>query len=185
MNNWKVIPTIVIATVLIFGAGVFTGGFLVNYVKQAHPKKNSRLEVAPVTNAVAVAPTNVVAGTQIFKPSRSQEILSKDFLQRLDAELRLLPEQHEAIQKIINDGQTQVKKSMNDARLEIRDVLKPDQLRQFDEMVKRPNKKNAGGLNSGLSPEAQVLLLEAQRMKALEAARASLLPPPAALTNAP
>ena len=41
MNNWKVIPTIVFATVLIFGAGVFTGGILVNYVKQPHPDRKS------------------------------------------------------------------------------------------------------------------------------------------------
>ena len=38
MNDWKVIPTIVLATVLIFGAGVVTGGILVDYVKQAHPR---------------------------------------------------------------------------------------------------------------------------------------------------
>ena len=32
MNNWKVI----FATVVIFGAGVITGGLLVNYVNYSH-----------------------------------------------------------------------------------------------------------------------------------------------------
>lgn len=141
MNNWKVIPTIVLATVLIFSAGVFTGGFLVNSVKTSKPKKNTRSEAAQTNNPAAILSTNAVA-VQPPKPARAPEILSKEFLQRLDVELRLMPEQHEAIQKIINDGQREVKKAMNDARLEIRDVLKQDQLKQFDAMVK-PNKKPA------------------------------------------
>jgi len=33
VNDWKVIPTIVLTTVLSFGAGVFSGGMLVDYVK--------------------------------------------------------------------------------------------------------------------------------------------------------
>jgi len=206
VNDWKVIPTIVIATVLIFGAGVFSGGFLVNYVKQAHPKKNSKPEAASTTNAVASAPTG--------KSQRPPEILNKDFLQRLDTELHLLPEQHEVIQKIINDGQTQVKKAMNDARLEIRDVLKPDQLKQFDEMIRRPAKsatKNdfqerlqrimastnvegqlpnaivprAPRYQPRLSPEAQVLLMEAERAKAQAEIPNPVPLPPAELTNAP
>lgn len=204
MNDWKVIPTIVIATALIFGAGVLSGGLLVNYVKQTHPKKNSKVEAASATNAVVSAPAS--------KPQRPQEILNKDFLQRLDSELHLMPEQHEVIQKIINDGQAQVKKAMNDARLEIRDALKPDQLKQFDEMIRRPVRSAIkssfqerlqaiiGSTNSSaslpaprapryqpsLSPEAQALLIEAERAK-VQAEIPSPVPlrPPPALTNAP
>ena len=50
-------------------------------------------------------------------------------------------DQHEPIQKIINDGQNQMRKVVQDARLEIREVLTPDQRKQFDELMKRPFRK--------------------------------------------
>lgn len=146
MNNWKVIPTIVLATVLIFGAGVFTGGFLVNYVKQSHPKpvKRQVATVAPTNSVSLVTTTN----PPVVKLPKPPEILSKDFLQRLDIELRLTVEQREVIQKIINEGQNQMRKAMQDARLEIREILAPDQLKQFDELMKRSFKRSIFGTNS-------------------------------------
>ena len=45
MNNWKVI----FATAVIFGAGVVTGGLLVNYVTYSHPKNNPRRPAATAT----------------------------------------------------------------------------------------------------------------------------------------
>jgi uncharacterized membrane protein len=132
VNNWKVI----FATAVIFGAGVVTGGLLVNYVTYSHPKNTPRRPAAlaaahPATNQ----PPRLVDAA---KPPRMPEILSRPFLQRLDEDLRLLPDQHEAVQKIINDGQNLMRKVIQDARLEIREVLTPQQRKQFDEMVKRP-----------------------------------------------
>lgn len=138
MNDWKVIPTIALTTVLIFGAGVFTGGFLVNSFKPVHNntgKKNLRAENPVPTNSTS-------ASSQKPPNARLPELLSKAFLQRLDDELHLTSEQHEAVQKIINEGQNQMRKVMQDSRLEIREVLTPDQQKQFDELVKRPFKKN-------------------------------------------
>ncbi len=133
MNNWKVIPTIVLATVLIFGAGVFSGGMLVNYVKSGHPRPGLRRPVAPVqTNAVPA--TNAAPA----RPLRPPEILSTGFLQRLDGELHLSKDEHEAIQKIVGDGQNEMRKVVQDARLEIREVLTADQRQQFDDLMKRP-----------------------------------------------
>ena len=152
MNNWKVIPTIVIATVLIFGAGVFTGGFLVNSVKPAHAKKNK--EAVAANNSVMVtnvAPTNSFSQS-VGKFQRLPEILSKEFLQRLDTELKLTHEQHEAVQKIISEGQGQMKKAMNAARLEIREVLMPEQQKQFDTQLKRPPRKPGLGANPTIVP---------------------------------
>jgi hypothetical protein len=136
VNDWKVIPTIVFATVLIFGAGVFSGGILVDYVKQPHPRPvNKRPAGAGQTNFVSAAnSTNAAA----FRPIRPPEVLGKDFLQRLDGDLHLAKDQHDAIQKIISDGQNQMRKVLQDARLEIREVLTPEQQHQFDELVKRP-----------------------------------------------
>ncbi|MDR3456630.1 MAG: hypothetical protein P4N60_04235 [Verrucomicrobiae bacterium] len=135
MNNWKVIPTIVLATVLIFGAGVITGGLLVNQVQKTHPK--AARKPAPAAEARPPA-TNTVASTNELAKLRPPEILSKRFLQQLDAELALKAAQRDAISKIIDDGQNQMRKTMQDARLEIREVLTPEQRLQFDELVKRP-----------------------------------------------
>jgi uncharacterized membrane protein len=144
VNNWKVIPTIVFATVLIFGAGVFTGGMLVDYVKQARPKQAAKHP--PAAPASPVVSTNA-AGPQA-RPPRPPEILSKDFLQRLDNELHLDKDEHDAVQKIINDGQNQMRKVIQDSRLEIREVLTPAQREQFDELIKRPFHKPIFGSNA-------------------------------------
>jgi Spy/CpxP family protein refolding chaperone len=134
VNNWKVIPTIVFATVLIFGAGVFTGGILVDYVKQARPHPGATRSKPPAQASTA-APTNNSALSFTRQPP---QVLSKDFLQRLDGELHLTKDEHEAVQKIISDGQNQMRKVLQDSRLEIREVLTPEQRDQFDELMKHP-----------------------------------------------
>jgi Spy/CpxP family protein refolding chaperone len=143
VNDWKVIPTIAFATVLIFGAGVFTGGMLVDYVKRAHPRMALNHQPPPA----AVAATNLVSPPSARPPSPPQ-VLSKDFLQRLDTEIRLTKDQHEAVQKIIGDGQYQMRKVVQDARLEIREVLTPEQREQFDQLMKRPFHKPLFGTNA-------------------------------------
>jgi hypothetical protein len=136
VNDWKVIPTIVLTTVLIFGAGVFSGGMLVNYVKQARPHQNAQhsnnKSSGPASNP---APTN---GPGALPTRPPPQVLNKDFLQRLDTELHLTKDQHEAIQKIITDGQNQMRKVLQDSRLEMREVMTPDQRDQFDELMKKP-----------------------------------------------
>jgi len=148
VNDWKVIPTIVFTTVLIFGAGVFTGGFLVDYVKQTHPHvaaaKPRPAPVVQITNTPAV--TN--PPPQTVHPAKPPEILSKDFVQRLSTDLHLTKEEHEAIQKIVNDGQNEIRKVVQDARLEIREVLTPQQLVEFDLLMKRPFHKPLFGTNA-------------------------------------
>jgi Spy/CpxP family protein refolding chaperone len=141
VNNWKVI----FATVVIFGAGVITGGLLVNYVQHSYPKTPHRPAAAAEARPSVTNPAPHPADAA--KP-RLPEILSKQFLQRLDEELHLAPEQHEAIQKIIGDGQNQMRKVIQDARLEIREVLTPEQRRGFDELVKRPPRRPVSGTNA-------------------------------------
>lgn len=140
MNNWKVIPTIVLATVLIFGAGVVTGGVLVNYVKQGHPRTAAKHPNSPPLNAWG---TNNAA-----RPPSPPQILSKEFLQRLEGEMQLTKEEHEVIQKIISDNQNLMRKVVQDARLEIREALTPGQRDQFDELMKRPFHKPLFGTNA-------------------------------------
>jgi uncharacterized membrane protein len=147
MNNWKVI----FATVVIFGAGVLTGGLLVNYVQHSNyklkHKTEAKTEPCPITNSVA---TNaVIHPAETNKPPRLPEVLSKQFLQNLDEGLHLTKEQREAVQKIIAEGQNQMRKTIQDARLEIREELTPEQQKQFDELMKRPvHKPIVGGTNA-------------------------------------
>jgi Spy/CpxP family protein refolding chaperone len=141
VNNWKVI----FATVVIFGAGVITGGLLVNYVQHSRPKA-ARHPAAMVE--VHPALTNQLLRQADAPKPRLPEVLNKQFLQRLDEELHLATNQHEAIQKIIGDGQNQMHKVIQDARLEIREVLTPEQRKKFDELVKRPVHKPIFGTNA-------------------------------------
>jgi uncharacterized membrane protein len=131
VNNWKVI----FATVIIFGAGVITGGLLVNYVQHSYKKPvRAKAVTANAETRPSARPTD---NTKLRPP----EILSKQFLQQLDASLHLETEQREAVQKVISDGQNQIRKVIQDARLEIREILTAEQRRQFDELVKRPFRK--------------------------------------------
>ncbi len=132
MNNWKVI----FATVVIFGAGVITGGLLVNYVQNSRPKAVHR----PLAEMAASATNQMVRPPDAPK-LRAPEILSKQLLQRLQNELQLAPEQNAAIQKIISEGQNRIRRVIQDSRLEIRAVLSPDQQQQFDDLMKRQFRK--------------------------------------------
>lgn len=139
MNNWKVI----FATVVIFGAGVITGGLLVNYANNSRPRAVHK----PAAEARAAATNQIARPSETAKP-RPPEILSKALLQRLEDDLHLAPEQHTAIQKIIGEGQNQMRKVIQDSRLEIREVLTPEQQKQFDELMKRPFRKALLNTNS-------------------------------------
>lgn len=152
MNDWKVIPTIVLTTVLIFGAGVFTGGMLVDYVKQNHPRMGVRRQNG---NSTAPASPSTNGFSAQAKPVRPPEMLTKEFLQRLDNDLRLTKEEHEAVQKIIGDGQNQMRKVLQDVRLEMREALTTQAKRdQFDELVKRPFHKPIFATNAPPSAPA-------------------------------
>jgi hypothetical protein len=153
VNSWKVI----LATIVIYGAGVVTGGLLVNHVHHSYARNPKRTEAAaPFTNSIS--PTN---GQAASKPPRAPEILSKQFLQRLDAELHLTVDQHDAIQKIITDSQNLMHKTVLDARLEIREQLTPDQWSQFDELVKRPPRRPPNPTNAPPANAPVVVLTNA------------------------
>lgn len=152
MNSWKII----LATIVIYGAGVMTGGLLVHHIDHGHPKGPKRTDT-PGTAAVATSgsPTNAntTAGNGTNNPSLTvtrhlPDVMNKQFLQRLDAELHLTPEQREAIQKIITDSQNLMHKTVQDARLEIREQLTPEQRSLFDELVKRPPHRPPNATNA-------------------------------------
>jgi uncharacterized membrane protein len=148
VNNWKVI----FATVVIFGAGVITGGLLVDYVH--NPRHKAPHKPAEASGAHVSATNQVVHPPEISNP-RPPETLSRQFLQQVDEALCLKPDQREAIQKIMSDGQNEIHKVIHDSRLEIREVLTPEQQKQFDELVKRPFRKPIFNTNNpAISPPA-------------------------------
>jgi Spy/CpxP family protein refolding chaperone len=144
MNSWKII----LAIVVIFGAGVLTGGLLVNYVDLSHFKDNQR----PPDEVIPQPQTNNHDPGQPRPPDslkpRQPEILGKQFVQQLDTTLHLTREQRAAIAKIVADGQErnreiwtnvapQMHKMLQDVRQQIREQLTPEQRKQFEELVKR------------------------------------------------
>jgi Spy/CpxP family protein refolding chaperone len=145
VNNWKVI----FATAVIFGAGVITGGLMVNYVQHGgkkipHNKPAALAEAQPAgTNQSIRLPENA-------KP-RTLEVWNKQFLQQLSEPLSLTSEQKEEIQKIITDGQSQIRKAVQDARQNIRERLTPEQQQRYDELMKRPVRRPPASTNAPAS----------------------------------
>jgi Spy/CpxP family protein refolding chaperone len=144
MNSWKII----LAIVVIFGAGVLTGDLLVNYVEQSQPKdiQRSADEVTPHPQANN-RDLDQPRPQDLPKP-RPVEMLGKQFVQQLDNTLHLTREQRAAVAKIVADGQErnreiwtnvapQMHKMLQDVRQQIREQLTPEQRKQFEELLKR------------------------------------------------
>jgi Spy/CpxP family protein refolding chaperone len=142
MNSWKIIP----AVMVIFGAGVLTGGLLVNYVDQGH-QENGRFAFWKANpRAPAADPSQAQPGD--LPHPRTPEMWRKDFLEHLDEKLKLTPEQHAAISKIIAEGQEQnreiwtnvaprMHQEMELVQQRIREELTPEQQKQFAALIKQ------------------------------------------------
>jgi Spy/CpxP family protein refolding chaperone len=124
VNTWKVI----FATVIIFGAGVVTGGLLVKYSVQtpSRPHGPANRAVQPIS----------AGGIRI------------DFLRRVERELNLTADQREQIDKVITASQERSKKLMEPIQPKIREelqqtreqfraILNPEQKIRFDELLKQ------------------------------------------------
>jgi hypothetical protein len=140
MNSWKIIP----AVMVIFGAGVLTGGLLVNYVDQGH-RGNGPFPFWK-TNPRAQAGEQAPPGD--LPHPRTPEMWRKDFLGHLDEKLKLTPEQHAAISKIIAEGQEQnreiwtniaprMRQEMELVQHRIRGELTPEQQKQFETLTRQ------------------------------------------------
>jgi hypothetical protein len=142
MNSWKVI----LATVVIFGAGVLTGGLLVNYVV----RENGPDARFPFWREYPHAPNGdhgQPAPGELSRP-RPPEIWRKEFIEHLDKALRLTPEQHAAISKIVAEGQEQnreiwtnvapkLREEMEQVQQRIRAELTPEQQKRFEQMTRQ------------------------------------------------
>jgi hypothetical protein len=141
VNTWKVI----LATLVIFGAGVITGGLLVTYSDSVMRRSHKAAVPDKAKRVVSPAPN---AARDIRVPLPPNIILRKDFLERLDHELKLNAEQRDHIEKILGEGQErikavtqkfepQVREELAETREKIRAELRPEQQELFTELLKR------------------------------------------------
>jgi len=148
VNEWKVI----FATVIIFGAGVISGGLLVNYADLSHEKSLPPAQLPlEATNTTPAVPVNHSAKAATGSKLRLPEILSKQFVDRLEVDLQLTLGQRAEVEKIIADSQDDMRKVVQDvrqdARQKIREKLTPEQKKRFDDLFKMRHdfKKPANG----------------------------------------
>ena len=131
MNNWKVI----LATMVIFGTGVVTGGLLVRQADHGRDRRPQR--AGAMVHSAQAAPAGV---------------MRIEFLRRMEQELVLTPEQRDPIDKVLKDGQERMKKLMDTVEPrrreefkrtmeEFRAVLTPEQHKRFDELVKQQQQR--------------------------------------------
>jgi Spy/CpxP family protein refolding chaperone len=142
MISWKVI----LATVVIFGAGVLTGGLLVNYVDNQHRDHARSLFERGNPHPQMEGKGQPHPG-DLSRP-RSPEMWRKDFLGHLDEALKLTPEQRAAISKIIAEGQERnreiwtnvvpkMRQEMEQVHQRIRAELTPEQQKEFEALVRQ------------------------------------------------
>jgi Spy/CpxP family protein refolding chaperone len=119
VNTWKVI----LATLVIFVAGVITGGLLVAHSEHLRPRR----PLHP-TNAHPTQPMSA-GGVKL------------DFLRRIQRELDLTAEQQARVDQIISQGQERARGLMRDevqkTKEEFREALTPEQRTRFDELLKQ------------------------------------------------
>jgi len=145
---WKVI----LATLVIFGTGVVTGGLLVGVIGRinVHPRFAPLLDHA--AHATPTGPTANPDRVVLPMGTPPRRALSKEFLERLNRELKLSPEQRQQVEEILTTGQEHTKAiwekvapemraEMKETREQIRAVLSPEQNARFQELMKaRPAK---------------------------------------------
>jgi len=149
VNVWKII----LATVVIFGAGVITGGLLVNHSDRAKLRKIRAIQTAPQqsqwTPPLREFPRRADKELQLSLEQRRIE-----FLLNVTRELKLTPEQRERIERLVHESQErtrqlweqvgpQMRKELTVVREEIREELTPQQRKRFEELMKRQQARRA------------------------------------------
>jgi hypothetical protein len=155
-NTWK----IVLATVVIFGAGVGTGGLLVNYADRAKIQRVIRQQAAR-TNW-QLGPREVLQrGERELRPMMEKQRM--DFTLRASRELQLTPEQQEHVEQIVREGQERTRvfwekaapelhKHLQDVREQIRAELTPEQRKKFEQLLRQ--QARAADAKPGPTPSA-------------------------------
>lgn len=154
---------IVFATVVIFAAGVVTGGLLVNHANRSRLQRGTK--TAAAKSNWQPAPREVVQREQReLRPMLEQQRM--EFILHVHKELQLTPEQRERIEKIVREGQErskalwekaapEMRKNMQEVREQIRAELKPEQRKKFEQLQKQMQSRpteTASGSGVGSAP---------------------------------
>jgi hypothetical protein len=190
VNTWKVI----LATLVIFVAGVVTGGLLVSYSDRAQQKqRRPSLRESPNRPMGNASGPNLRDGQRPASlPNRLPHGLSMEFLQKLDNELHLTSDQRERIEKIITTGQQrnkelweriapELRREIAESQKRIREELTASQRVRFEELMKqRPPRKGDETAQPDRRPRDQ---RDLRRFVPPREAPASNAPPPRSLDN--
>ncbi len=124
---------VILATVVIFAAGVVTGGLLVRSLDH-----EQNVTMPPARPSVTPRPV----------PASYQGFVRVEFLRRMERELELTPGQRERVDAVLKESQERTKKLMEPVapqlreevqrtKQEFRDLLTPAQCARFDELVRQ------------------------------------------------
>jgi len=169
VNTWKII----LATLVIFGSGVITGGLLVTHnerVKQRQfwmlnridKNRQARAEVREPNLPPPGGNSNPAAEQRPRQPNLLPAMLRMDLLQRMEGHMDLTTGQREKIEEILREGQEHTRQIMDPVQAElqkqvrttrdrIREVLTDEQKPRFDELM-RPQRRG----DEPLSPERRM-----------------------------
>lgn len=182
MKVWKVI----LATLVIFSAGVFAGVKIAemrhaNFRAMFHERWQHESPERPPM--VANSPSAAVGTNRppLDMPSRRGPFrnMGRDFMERIDRELQLAPEQRKRIETILDESRKQtreiwskiepeMREEMKKSRELIREVLRSDQNQHFDELMKHAPRPPRDGqrTNAVPSPRGDEPSPQAQEMPA-------------------
>jgi hypothetical protein len=141
VNSWKVI----LATMVIFGTGVVTGGLLVHYsegIRVPHPGHAS----------------GISRQAQLPNPG----VLRFEFLRRAGRDLELTTDQRERLDKIIKESQERARRvtapflreEVQRTKTEFREVLTPEQRTKFDDLLKQQQQQQQQRAREQRHPQA-------------------------------
>ncbi len=151
MNTWK----IVLATLVIFIAGIITGASLVKFAQGRGGRMNARPQPEFNQPNNPGRPENPNRrndpeftnrpGEQLGQPP---SLLNRQFVLGLDRQLKLTPEQRDKVEKLMVEGQERIRqmrsnlepemrKEMQSVNEQIKAILTPEQRQQFERIMKQ------------------------------------------------
>lgn len=143
MKIWQVI----IATLVIFGAGVVAGGVLVSYSDRAQHRSVRFHKPEQHRTGGSISNSRDEKFPQAFNlPPHGG--LRTNFVEKLQHDLKLTPEQHLHIEKIVAESQERTRelwkqagqpfrKEVQETKEKIRAELTPEQREKFEELTQR------------------------------------------------
>ena len=133
MSPWKVI----LATMVIFACGVMTGAMLTRTVAMRTQERPLAATNAPSRMAMAAGPVLQMQRAEFFKRMQKQLDLSAG---QRDQISKILKASQARTQPLWDQISPQMSEELKKVREEIRDVLSPEQWKEFGDMMKGKRK---------------------------------------------